>query len=348
MYLKLQRGTMEGQMLEINKLILRIFEYLSTAGRLNRKSFEKALGTDGKWLMRYYKGLSSKLTGLMKEPLAERQKIYQALKKDMQFESYININSFCFLEKNLSEEQLNKVKDLIVHLYEQLFYKGKTQALGVSFSYHDFKEGLFVNNTELVCPACLGYRDNLKETGEVDHYLPKAKYPALTFHPINLAVICDECNGTSIKGECDPLENADLTEVYLPYLRAAEDETQLAVVGVGGMRKMVMLPRYPSHKVEKRIENLDKLFHLSKRWTKRMENCFEKEMIYLKVLDSEIEVEQELISVARKQKLQAATRKDILVDAACMEFLCGRGKDAVIDEWKRRKEEKRKMVQQGN
>lgn len=345
MYLKLQKGTKDSQMLKINEMVLKLFEYLSTAKTLEKSELKKALGTDKEWLIRYYRGLEKKLSEFMEEPLAERRKIYSVLQKDMQFVQYRDDETFRFGEEALTEGQLKKVQAVMEHLYEQLFYNAKIQVDGTVFSYMDFKSSLFDNNSNTVCPACLGYWDDLSVTGEVDHYLPKAKYPALIFQPENLTVICSECNGTVMKGTLNPLRNTDLTEIFLPYFREAEKETEIFIAGDGGERRMEMKPKSSitsMSKVQKRIENLDKLFHLHERWSKRMNNYIKREMTYLKSVERS-EVEKQLKEEADKKMTQAKVHKELLLDAVCMEFLNGRGKEAFIEEWRRRQEEERKM-----
>lgn len=81
MYLRLQKSKMIDEMREMNRLVLRIFHYLSVSKILDRDAFQRALGADGRWLMRYYRGLLPKLESLMEEPLSEREKIYKALCK---------------------------------------------------------------------------------------------------------------------------------------------------------------------------------------------------------------------------------------------------------------------------
>lgn len=346
MYLKLQKGTMDSQMLELCELVLRIFKYLSTAKRLNCKSFEKALGTDGQWLMAYYNKLLPLLREIMQESETERQKIYLALKTDMQFEKVVNNESFEMSEKKLSDRQRQKVKALILYLYEDLFYKGKAKVKSGVFSYHAFKDGLFDNNSKTVCPACLVYKHNLSKEGDVDHYLPKVKYPGLIFHPLNLAVLCKDCNSRIFKGEKDPLQHANLTEVYLPYLRAAEEETKLAVVGTGGNYEMRILPTVSPKqvaKVEKRIENLDGLFKLRERWSESIKYHMEEETIRLKKYTTWEEAEQALKEHISDTKDIALEHKYRLIDVACLEFMHGDGMDIIKDDWQRRQEEKRKM-----
>lgn len=352
MYLKLTKGKLENEMREMNRLVLEIFRYLSTAGRLNRKAFEAALPAGDKWLMGYYRGLLPKLQSLMKEPRDQRQTIYDALKHDMEFDLHIGDSGFRFWEKELSREQTEKVKALVLHLYEQLFYKGKTRASGQQFSYQEFKEGLSPGKRINVCPACLGYRDDLKANGgEADHYLPKAKYPGLIFHPANLAVICDECNGLGVKGEKDALEQANLTEVYFPYLRAAEEEAKLSVLGDGGKRYLGLTPaaakagagRQAADPAAKRIENLEELFCLRERWKSRLDNCIEGQAAWLKELDDPAEIERVLKEEARRMGLKAVEQKYLLPEEACLEYLCGSGLEAILEECRRRREEKRKL-----
>lgn len=346
MYLKLQKGSMEPQMREMCELVLRIFKYLSTAKKLNCNSFRKALKPDGEWLMAYYQDIFPMLKELIQETQAERQKIYQALQSDMQFEKAMNNNSFAMAEKNLLANQRQKVKALILYLYENLFYNGKAQVKGVPLSYHAFKEGMFNNNSKTVCPACLAHKHNLNKEGDVDHYLPKVKYPGLIFHPLNLAVLCKDCNSRTLKGEKDPLQYSNLTEIYFPYLRAAEEETKLAVVGTGGNYKMTILPTVsPAQEamVKKRIENLDNLFKLKERWTESINDCIDEEAISLKKYNTWEEAKQALEEDILDTKDKAVDHKHRLIDVACLEFMYGDGIDIIKDDWQRRQEEKKKM-----
>lgn len=45
-----------------------------------------------------------------------------------------------------------------------------------------------------LCPLCL-----VREASELDHYLPKRKFPELAIVPLNLVPICDECNGMKLE-----------------------------------------------------------------------------------------------------------------------------------------------------
>lgn len=342
MYIELKRGAMEGEMREVNRLVLKIFRYLSSAGRLTPRAFQSALGQDD-WLMSYYEGLSPRLKELMKEPQTERQRIYEALEHDMEFDRHMDDGGFVFEEKNLSGEQTGKVKELILYLYERPFREGKIQVQGTRISYGGFKSSLFQDNRRDVCPACLGRQNDLEAYGDVDHYLPKARYPALIFHPGNLAVICGECNGLRVKREKDTLAQGDLTEIYIPYLRAAEGEAELAVLGEAAERHLGLRAVVPSDKTDKRIRNLTELFDLEKRWAGRLSSCFAGQIAWMKEVDDETKAECRLKERAEQTRLEAEELKYMLPEAACMEFLCGDGREVIMDEWRRRREEMRKL-----
>ena len=59
-----------------------------------------------------------------------------------------------------------------------------------------------------ICPACDEFKYSANTTNtiqtDIDHYLPKSKYPHLACHPYNLVPICLTCN-QRIKRQSDPL-----------------------------------------------------------------------------------------------------------------------------------------------
>ena len=94
-----------------------------------------------------------------------------------------------------------------------------------SFGRQDFLKAFVTENRELhVCAVCdeSGYRtavDNTIRT-DIEHYLPKSRYPHLACHPFNLLPICHLCN--SVKSNTDPLKGSSgtqrhLGDILLPY-----------------------------------------------------------------------------------------------------------------------------------
>ncbi|MCG1980407.1 hypothetical protein K4U80_03620 [Staphylococcus epidermidis] len=66
------------------------------------------------------------------------------------------------------------------------------------------KKPIKFNDDHKACPIC-----HTSEVNNLDHYLPKAKYPLLSLNPINLVPICNKCNKNKIDyishSECDNL-----------------------------------------------------------------------------------------------------------------------------------------------
>ena len=68
------------------------------------------------------------------------------------------------------------------------------------------------------CPLC-GHR----RVSTLDHYLPKANFPALAVAPLNLIPACSDCN--KAKGDFIPLTDED--EILHPYFDNLEEESWL-------------------------------------------------------------------------------------------------------------------------
>lgn len=67
-----------------------------------------------------------------------------------------------------------------------------------------------------MCPTCL-----LRGIDQVDHFLPKSKYPLFSVSPINLVPICEKCNGIKSAKSA-----SDFTFIH-PYFYEQHDVTWL-------------------------------------------------------------------------------------------------------------------------
>lgn len=341
MYLKLQESILKTEMENINKTILHIFKCIADHRHPDINILKASLGTDESWVITYYhsqKSMRNAVEKLLEEPQHVRRQMYDILKHDMEFEKHAADKDFEFLEKELSVSQRNEIKSLMKHIYQNIFQRNK-----MPLSFENYRDSLYKKNKNNICPACLGYERNLQRYGEIDHYFPKNKYPALILHPVNLAGICRECNSLKVKGNKDPLRNANLAEIYIPYLRAAEEETRICVTGRGGERVLGLRPVSGQKQVEERIKNFDVLFDLSSRWTMQMYNKIKEEFLLTEHCMNEAEVEAELVKIAGEERRKAVALKQYALDAACSEFLITEGKHAFMEEWKKRREEKEKM-----
>ena len=69
-----------------------------------------------------------------------------------------------------------------------------------------------------ICPLC-----GQREVSTLDHYLPKAKYPALAVTPSNLVPACRECNTT----KSDKVFLSSIEETIHPYFDDIQNEVWL-------------------------------------------------------------------------------------------------------------------------
>ena len=128
-----------------------------------------------------------------------------------------------------------------------------------------------------VCPICLREVLFNGAEGQADHYFPKNRYATLILHPNNILPTCSDCNGFAYKSDKNPIDKKDigkgeLRTVFVPYLRAARPQVDFSV-SVDPKRTIVMRPGLKGDEhTQRRIENLERLYGLGKRWSSIFEN----------------------------------------------------------------------------
>ncbi|TDL87146.1 HNH endonuclease [Meridianimarinicoccus aquatilis] len=80
-----------------------------------------------------------------------------------------------------------------------------------------------------LCPYC-GHR----RVRQLDHFLPKTKYPTFSVTPLNLVPSCSDCNKDKLSGDADRIEDLPLHPYFedvdgLPWLKAEIQEGPTAV-----------------------------------------------------------------------------------------------------------------------
>jgi hypothetical protein len=154
------------------------------------------------------------------------------------------------------------LRHLLEAFYEIALYEGlpisAQGSAGQSFNRSQFVEMFKQENYGRVCPFCDGDMNG----PQVDHWLPKSKYPALSCHPKNLVPICYRCNALE-KGGKIPLDIANprpFDNWFHPYERAAHGNFTIVVDGAHVSLTNSDLVQ------QNRLNNFDQLIKLTQRW----------------------------------------------------------------------------------
>jgi hypothetical protein len=132
--------------------------------------------------------------------------------------------------------------------------------IGRSFDRSQFVDIFEEENYGRVCPLCDGDING----PEVDHWLPKSMYPALSCHPKNLMPVCHRCNSRECKGEKSPITLANhrpFDDWFHPYERPAHAHFSVKVTSA----QVSLVNTDPDQQA--RLNNLDGLLKLTPRWT---------------------------------------------------------------------------------
>lgn len=131
---------------------------------------------------------------------------------------------------------------------------------------------------EDVCVLCGG---PLGKTPEVDHWIAIHAFPLLSVCANNLLPICGECNSTSNKGQKRVYGPNGFADWFHPYLRPCAGTIQM------GYRvpelEITLSVANPSDAL--RVQNLDRLLNLSKRWTRKFKAGYASQQDCLKRLE---------------------------------------------------------------
>lgn len=226
---------------------------------------------------------------LFELPYLERTEALWAFCNDVEFQGHIDDKNYQLHHRSArgsgSSAYMEVLNRLCNELYDAVNVKKGTvmteiqkdgKKMKVPFNIRLLKEQYQRENGEngCVCPVCV--RDNLFDLGEgqADHYFSRKKFPALAFHPFNLLPVCSDCNG-ALKGVKNPIDSVDvgpgeLRTVFLPYVRPGKNEIEFGVSE--DHERHIVMKRGPNGDsyTEKRIKNMERLFHLGKRWSREL------------------------------------------------------------------------------
>jgi hypothetical protein len=148
------------------------------------------------------------------------------------------------------------IKDLFVKtLYGELFDNDiiwsslKLASLTREQFHKNFQED---NAYPSTCPYCDLDTINSAGTRIIEHFLPKAKFPLLALHPLNLFTACQGCNSPSAKGQAvtQKVTSPYLVEVgshvdflFDPFNRKITIAAQHGNSEIDGFLRLVKLPK---------------------------------------------------------------------------------------------------------
>jgi hypothetical protein len=258
-----------------------------TSAHLTKPEFIKRFGPDkGGWLWaRFAIGrppILETLTTLVMLSSPERQAILAAFEHDICFEEHYDDDTFTFTFRILSPDAQIAVKSFLQKFYDPLLTRsGYPKAVhgddGV-FSRDDLVRAFWNSNPDLgVCPACDGQKPDeadSKVSADVDHFLPKSKYPFLSCHEHNLLPLCISCN-RFFKLDTDPIDDhthMPMLRTFHPYHRPARPSIQL-IVGRDNSGGYSLQMAGMTDTDAQPVVNLERLLRLQSRWQKRIKSA---------------------------------------------------------------------------
>jgi hypothetical protein len=250
----------------------------------------------------FYIELSKLIDYIGGNPL-EGPNILDAFRNDRDFYKHLNDADFEFQYPKLSNKSKEVIKPLMVSFYEKLLITGFPDYIHLVnkelFTYKLLLKGFYVANPRLkVCPGCDGPPphinkqkwdievvdddDEYQGEAEVDHFFPKALYPFLSIHFMNLVPLCPDCNLKAKKAQ-DPLHGRTgkgmLQCTFIPFCKPAVQCIEVTISkGVNHSPRVAIKNKLELASSEQ-AENLNKTFKLVPRWRQRLENWIGEAML---------------------------------------------------------------------
>lgn len=114
-----------------------------------------------------------------------------------------------------------------------------------------------------VCVYCGGH---LGETPEIDHWILESAYPLLSVCADNLVPVCGDCNSASNKGQKPVHTDGKFDDWFHPYLHHPKENIQISYE----LQSLSIIFSSKNIADATKVENLDKLLNLTKRWTREL------------------------------------------------------------------------------
>lgn len=170
------------------------------------------------------------LTSYIKIPPAEKEQILMEFIRDQEYYAHLNDSTFSFSLLPSKSDAHEKAKKCLCEFYELLGEGYPATLVGQPAGSNPFTKAKVVDgyiltnpDIEYVCPCCdNAFTDEKRTINEqgftLEHYFPKALYPSICMHPLNLIPMCLSCN--SRKGDTDPLNPSTIPLIQVSYQEA--------------------------------------------------------------------------------------------------------------------------------
>lgn len=299
----------------------RILAYASNwkGGTFDSKDFEFKI-QQGKWLLRK-SIIRSAIEKVMALDAGDRVSLNKAFLNDITFHQRLNDSTFRFQFPRLPTQCRLVGKELLNGFYNNILGgSGFTRLPGQReiLTRHTFEKAYREANPgcHRICPACLeDLPIPFKGRSLVDreHFMPKEMYPPLSVHPWNLTLVCIICN-ERVHVDADPLAldvdsatsglDNELRTSFFPYLRPGLEEIELTFDLACEGRYVFLIAKDGSEDVRTRIENFDRVYGISFRWSEILV-CLHEDLInYFRV--SCVPLNEKAVEAALARRIETA------------------------------------------
>ncbi|HEV2858486.1 MAG TPA: hypothetical protein VGW80_08815 [Solirubrobacterales bacterium] len=268
MLVELKVPSLSAELVRANQSIVALLEVIAEASDEDVKPILKT------WTHPKHPTKKS-IKGVLRLSPEQRCDLLAAVRHDIGFEAYRTGGSFEFQFQSLEPEVRKAGKKLLCSMYDQVFRSEGFKLDDSSLvNRRSWEQAVRDANGELeLCPACLMsiWEEPVddRSMADLDHFLPKAIYPQLAVHGLNLVPLCKDCN-SPVKGQQDPLTpgKGRLPSIWFPYEAAGIEEADLVFQVTNEITRTVTLKGNPGY--EDKAINFDRLFKVSTRWSRRL------------------------------------------------------------------------------
>jgi len=260
------------------------------------------------WIMNSYPRTIGPLNNFARNCSPQtKQEIIQELENDYGFWEHREDPNFNFVFDATTEHR--EIIGLWLRGYFDQFGRGVDEAITTTrfLNKQIWLEAFRNANPHLrTCPACDG---TMSGGITVEHFLPRSLFPVLSVHVANLIPICEHCNNP--KGNNNPLENASLQEILLPYHLHALDVGNIHISRDGeGNYEFSFEPKEQLTDITKPVQEFDALFKIPSRWNNRNGNRT--------IIDTAIAKVQEQVDADKDDDIDISNQENFLTRIRAM------------------------------